>query len=42
MSNAWYSTALEKLNPLRFHVNELIEEMESYNRFAANGWYWPS
>jgi hypothetical protein len=30
----WYSGALEVLGPLRWHLNELIEEMESYNRLA--------
>lgn len=33
-SQVWYSNALEVLSPLRWHINELIEEMESYNRFA--------
>jgi hypothetical protein len=32
---AWYSKSLDVLNPLRWHLNELIEEMESYNRYAT-------
>ena len=31
----WYSEALEVLSPLRWHLNELTTEIESYNRFAA-------
>lgn len=31
----WYSEALEVLQPLRWHLNELTTEIESYNRFAA-------
>lgn len=31
----WYSGALEVLQPLRWHIEELIQEMESYNRFAV-------
>jgi hypothetical protein len=30
----WYSNAVEVLSPLRWHLNELVEVMESYNRFA--------
>lgn len=32
---AWYSDALDVLGPLRWHINELIEEMESHNRFCS-------
>lgn len=32
--SAWYAGAMDVLGPLRWHLNELIEEMESYNRFA--------
>lgn len=38
---AWYRKALELLNPLRYHINELIEEIESYNRFAKKMGYPP-
>ena len=31
---SWYSEALEVLSPLRWHINELIDAMESHNRFA--------
>ena len=34
VTNTFYPDALEVLSPLRFHINELIMEMESYNRFA--------
>jgi hypothetical protein len=37
----WYSQALKLLSPLRYHVNELIEEIESYNRFAEKMGYPP-
>ena len=30
----WYPNALEVLVPLRWHVNELVEMCEQYNRFA--------
>ncbi len=30
----WYSKSLLILQPLRFHLKELIDEMESYNRYA--------
>lgn len=30
----WQSEALEVLNPLRFHLDELIEAIESHNRYA--------
>ena len=30
----WYSGALEVLNPLRFHLHELIEAAESHNKAA--------
>jgi hypothetical protein len=38
----WYQTILEKLNPLRYHMEELLNEMESHNQWAravakANG-----
>jgi hypothetical protein len=32
--NTWYSKALKVLSPLRYHINELVNEIESYNRFA--------
>ena len=32
--DAWYSSALEVLSPLRWHLNELVEAMESHNRYA--------
>lgn len=31
----WYQEANEVLQPLRYHLNELILEMESHNRYAA-------
>lgn len=31
----WYQEANEVLQPLRYHLNKLIEEMESYNRYTA-------
>ncbi len=33
-NSAWRSEALEALQPLRWHVNELIEALESHNRWA--------
>jgi hypothetical protein len=30
----WYSTALKKLGPLRYHLNEMIQMAEEYNRWA--------
>ena len=30
----WYATAFEKLSPLRYHIDELLEEMDSHNRVA--------
>lgn len=32
-SNTWYSEALEKLSPLRFHLEEVLNELELYNTF---------
>lgn len=32
--SAWYSNALEVLNPLRWHLNELTNAMEDHNRYA--------
>jgi hypothetical protein len=34
--NLWYSEAVEVLLPLRWHLNELIEEIESHNRYAKS------
>lgn len=31
---AWYSESIEVLSPLRWHLDELIEAMESHNRYA--------
>jgi hypothetical protein len=31
---AWYSGALEILSPLRFHLHEIIEAVESHNMAA--------
>lgn len=31
----WYPTALEKLGILRFYINHLIQDIESYNRLAV-------
>jgi hypothetical protein len=33
-NQVWYSNALEVLGPLRWHLNELVEAMESHNRYA--------
>lgn len=30
----WYSKAVEHINPLRFHLHQMIEMTRSYNRFA--------
>ena len=30
----WYSKSLDVLDPLRWHLNELICDMESYNSYA--------
>lgn len=35
MKGEWYVDALEVLSPLRFHIDELITEIESYNRYAS-------
>lgn len=32
-SQVWYVKALEALSPLRFHMDELIKEIEMHNRF---------
>jgi len=32
-SQVWYSKSLDVLGPLRFHMSELLLEIESYNRF---------
>ena len=32
--STWYSDALDVLNPLRWHIIELVEVMESHNRYA--------
>jgi hypothetical protein len=37
----WHSNALEVLQPLRYHLNEMIESIESYNRFALRLGYVP-
>lgn len=32
-SQAWYSKSLDVLGPLRYHMSELLLEIESHNRF---------
>ena len=32
----WYSEALEELGPLRYHIHELLQAVESHNRFAEH------
>jgi hypothetical protein len=40
MNNEWYSDAIEKLNPLRWHLHELVDMCEQHNRVAEvyNKW----
>jgi len=33
-SLAWYQESLEVLQPLRYHINELIQAVEAHNRYA--------
>lgn len=30
----WYSRSLDRLQPLRFHMNELIDTIEEHNRLV--------
>lgn len=32
----WYQGGLEVLGPLRYHIHQLIKEIESHNRFVAS------
>lgn len=34
MSSKWYSEAIEHIAPLRWHLEEILQEAESYNLFA--------
>jgi len=34
-NQVWYCNALEVLNPLRWHIHELIQEIDSHNRLAV-------
>ena len=34
-NQAWYSTALEVLSQLRFHTNQLIEDVAAHNGFVS-------
>lgn len=34
MTESFYQDSLDVLSPLRYHLHELVLEMESYNRFA--------
>ena len=34
--NSWYSDGFMVLNPLRWHLNEMVEMCEQYNIFAKH------
>ncbi len=34
--SAWYADAMEVLRPLRWHLDQLVREMESHNRYARH------
>lgn len=34
-SQVWYSKSLDVLGPLRYHMSELLFEIESHNRFLT-------
>ncbi len=38
MSNndGWYSKALEVLNPLRYHLQRIIDDIEAHNQFCES------
>lgn len=36
LANEWYSNSIEVLNPLRWHLNQLVEEAETHNHFSPS------